>query len=297
MFVHSRQAAFASCSTDSLDSHPMSVEPDPLLLQAATEALSKSTQRVVVLDHAGERYVAKRVTAPTRSLMQAVSTRWLVRRLIGYELPLRSVLLSDAQESMGFEARRILDLQRCGVRVPRLVHQDRQFLLLAHCGPTVEELLGAWTLDRARVELQGLARELAAFHRAGHWHGAAQIKNLTVRHGDTYRIDFEENFGERVPLVAAQAYDLVLLLNSISLTGPLTAGESRRLLPQLLEAYFQANPDAAVRSMLERALPWIRRIARLSRPFAGGAFRGRPRTGVVRLSILSDALSTYLGRP
>jgi tRNA A-37 threonylcarbamoyl transferase component Bud32 len=267
------------------------------LIEATTAALAASAQRTVVLEHGGQRYVAKRLADRPRRVSQALFLRWLVKRVSGQSLPMRTLLLSEAASSIGYEAGRLESLARAGVRVPRVVHQAADYLLLEHCGETVAMLIAGWPLATCRSEMLRLADELGAFHRAGQWHGGAQIKNLTRKDGLTFRIDFEEDFGDRVPLPAAQALDLVLFLNSVSLAGPVDEGEARVLLPSLLAAYFAAQPDPQVRAALVRGLPWVAALARLASPFRRLTSNGRPRKGAARLVILADALAASLKAP
>jgi tRNA A-37 threonylcarbamoyl transferase component Bud32 len=270
---------------------------DAALTSAAAAALAASTARIVVVEHLGVRYVAKRPAERPRRLSQALVLRWLVKRITGQTLPMRTMLLSDAASSLDYEARRLASLARAGERVPRVVHQEAGYLLMEHCGETVATLLERWPIDLARAEMEQLAAQLGAFHRAGHWHGAAQIKNLTRRDGHTYRIDFEEDFGEFGPLAATQALDLVLFLNSVSLAGPISEAESRELLLRLLAAYFAANPDPQVRAVMRRGMPWGAALARLASPFRGLKSGGRPRKGAARVVILADALAAALRTP
>lgn len=270
---------------------------DAELIAATAAALAASPERVRVIEHGGARYVAKRLADRPRSLWQALFLRWLVKRVTGQPLPMRSLLLTDAAASVGYEARRLAALAQAGVAVPRVLHQAADHLLLEHCGETLATLLERWPLDTGRAEMARLATELGAFHRAGHWHGAAQIKNLTRQHGLTWRIDFEEDFGELGPLPAVQALDLVLFLNSVSLAGPIVEAEARLLLPQLVAAYFAANPDPQVRAAMVRAMPWGTALARLAAPFRGFKSNGRPRKGAARLVILADALAAALKAP
>ncbi len=270
---------------------------DAELIAATAAALAASPERVRVIEHGGARYVAKRLADRPRSLWQALFLRWLVKRVTGQPLPMRSLLLTDAAASVGYEARRLAALAQAGVAVPRVLHQAADHLLLEHCGETLATLLERWPLDTGRAEMARLATELGVFHRAGHWHGAAQIKNLTRQHGLTWRIDFEEDFGELGPLPAVQALDLVLFLNSVSLAGPIVEAEARLLLPQLVAAYFAANPDPQVRAAMVRAMPWGTALARLAAPFRGFKSNGRPRKGAARLVILADALAAALKAP
>ena len=272
----------------------MTERTDAALVAAAEAALAATTQRTVLVDHGGERYVAKRQADRPRRRSQAVAVRWLVKRVTGQALPMRTLLLSEAASSVDYEARRLRALALAGVRVPRIAHHGAGYLLLEHCGPTLATVIEGWSADACGQAFLREAAELGAFHRGGQWHGAAQIKNLTTKNGQTWRIDFEENFGELVPLPAAQALDLVLLLNSISLAGPMAEAQTRALLPLLIDAYFAANADHRVRELLERALPWVTALARLSSPFKGGSVGGRQRKGIARLVLLAEALGATL---
>ena len=162
-----------------------------------------------------------------------------------------------------------------------------EFFVLDYCGTVIATLLEDWTADTWRRELLRQARELGEFHAAGHWHGGAQIKNVTLQDGQAYRIDFEENFGEYLPLAASQAADLVLFLNSISLAGPIREAEARTLLPRLLDAYFAAHPATEVKAIIRRTAPMFRRFARFA-----GLFQRWSRKGIRRVIILSDILSS-----
>ena len=269
---------------------------DPGLARAAEAALIANPARTVVFEHAGARHVAKRDAQAARGALPALLARWLARRVTGASLPGSAARLGAAAHGAGFEARRLQALAAAGVRVPRLEHRGADFIVMEHCGPTVASLLGGWDRATWRCELAGLAADLGALHRAGQWHGGAQIKNLTRRDGQTWRIDFEESFGEHVPLPAAQAFDLVLFVNSISLRGPVDEAEARWLLPALMRAYFEANPDAQVRSVFARALPWARLAAALSAPFRHLSRGGRRRNGAARLALLAAAVQAELSR-
>ena len=270
----------------------MTAPLDPTLIDAASAALAASTDRVLVFTHAGRRYVAKRVAPRQRSRLQAWAVRGLVHVITGQSLPMQTLRLTDAAAGVGFEAGRLRALEQAGQRVPHLVHEGADFLLMDHCGDTLDRLLDAWSLETCVTELRREARELGAFHRAGHWHGAAQIKNLTRRDGQTWRIDFEEDFGELVPLPVAQALDVILLLNSVSLVGALDESASRKLLPRLLADYQAAHTEPQVLDILWRARPWVARLAGLSAPMRRRTVRGRPRKGALRLALLAEALAS-----
>ena len=256
-------------------------------LEAAARArLATHTSRALVFEHEGRRYVVKQLAAKPRKLIQTLFMRWAVKRLTGQPLPMRTLALSEAAGSMAFEANRLRALAEAGVRVPRVALLTPEFFVLDYCGTVVATLLEDWDAATWRHELTRLAGELGAFHRAGHWHGGAQIKNITLQDGLSYRIDFEENFGEFLPPAVTQAADLVLFLNSISLAGPIKEAEARQLLPKLIEAYFREHPEPAIKAVIQRAVPLLRPLARLA-----GLFQRWSRKGIRRILIMVDILS------
>jgi tRNA A-37 threonylcarbamoyl transferase component Bud32 len=265
------------------------------LESAARAALAGNQKRVRVFTHEGATYIAKRPAAKPRRLIQILFLRWAVKRITGTALPTSTLALSGATSGMDYEAGRLKRLAADGVRVPRLALLAPEFFVLEHCGPIVESHLAKWPPETWRRELPRLAGELGEFHRAGHWHGGAQIKNVTLQDGVSYRIDFEEDFGEFLPLPVTQVADLILFLNSISLSGPIVESEARRLLPQLIDHYFAANPDPEIKDVIRRGWPLMKRLAGIARPFRRWSNKGIP-----RVLILVDVFREYLerqGRP
>lgn len=258
----------------------------PTLEQAARQALAAGKSRARLFEFQGRRYVVKRLAEQSRSLIQILFLRWLVKRVTGQALPLRTLALEQKAGGMDYEAKRLIDLAAAGVRVPQVALVMPDFFVLEYCGTVVASLLEAWQAPTWRHELTRLAEELGDFHAAGHWHGGAQIKNVTLHEGLSYRIDFEENFGEYLPLAASQTADLILFLNSISLAGPIDEAEARRLLPSLLDTYFAANPNPEIKAILGRALPLMRRLSRIA-----ARFQRWSKKGIRRVIILTDILS------
>lgn len=255
------------------------------LEQAARTAFTANPGRTALFEWQGRRYVAKRLAEKSRPLLSTLFIRWLVQRITGQSLPLNSLSLSGAARSVNFEVDRLQNLAQANVPVPRVVLKTDCFFVLDYCGPVVATLLEQWPPPVWRQQLVELSRELAAFHRAGHWHGGAQIKNITQQEDINYRIDFEENFGLFLPLPISQLNDLLLFLNSISLAGPIDETESRHLLPVLIETYFTQNPDEEIRDLIRRLIPWLRWLAHCIRPF-----QRLSKKGIRRILILSELL-------
>lgn len=260
------------------------------LVAAAAAALAGAGQRTAVFVAAdGRRYVAKRLAAQSRGRLQTLFMWCLLRGVTGQRLPLATLALSGAAQSMDYEATRLTQLAQAGVRVPQIAARGADFLVLEHCGTTLAEALEGWDETAWTAQLLAAAGELAALHAAGQWHGGAQIKNLTLQDGQHWRIDFEERFGESLPLPITQATDLLLFLNSIILAGPLDAAASQRLLPLLCATYFSGHPDPAVPAVLRQALPWLCRLVGWVRPWQSSR-----RKGIRRAVILAAGLRAVL---
>ena len=73
--------------------------------------------------------------------------------------------------------------------------------------------------------------------------------------------------------------------NAISLAGPVNEAESRRLLPELIAAYFAAHPNPEIKAIIARAMPMMRTLAGMARPFQRFS-----RKGIRRVLIMVDIL-------
>ena len=248
------------------------------LIAEAQRALATQTERVATFSYGGKTYLAKRLLAQKRSVFKARLLQLLVRLITGKWMPIASFTLNT---DASFEVKRLLHMKDAGICVPEVLFASDEFFVMPHCGTVVATLLEGFSEPEWRPLFMRLAEELADFHRQGLWHGGAQIKNITYQKGVSYRIDFEECFGEFLPISVAQAADLVLFLNSISLAGPVNEGLSRALLPALLQTYFAGHPSADIKACLRKVLPFLRFALFIAKPF-----EGKSRKSVRRLRIL-----------
>ncbi len=159
------------------------------------------------------------------------------------------------------EAERLQDLYAQGMRVPQVYAASEDYLVLEDCGESVEAVLNTESSERRRMLLWAVAHDLASFHRAGHWHGGAQVRNLTLRDRTIYRIDFEENVGAVLPLPLAQAYDVLLAFNSM--VDHLD--DDHALGVQLLRHYLEHVDSEDVVQSLKRLRRWLSRLQAFER--------------------------------
>lgn len=112
------------------------------------------------------------------------------------------------------EVQRLILLAELQLAVPAVYVQTDHYIIMEHCGESLEHRLRR-TPDDQKL-LYAVVDELIALHQAKQWHGGAQIRNLTIKDDTIYRIDFEENTGNAMPLAVAQAYDVLLCFNSLA---------------------------------------------------------------------------------
>lgn len=202
------------------------------------------------------------------------------------EFPRPGVLLRNG---LGYEAERLRELASAGCRVPDVWADAPGLLVLEHVGDDFAHLIRHATPEQRRAWVRALAVDLAQFHEAGHCHGGAQLRNVTLRDGQLWRIDFEENIGGALSLPMAQAYDLYQLLSSLLGLRKLDDADPVALGQLLLDAYFETYPAPAVRARLRRLAGVICGSAKLLRP-VGRHLPGRDIQGFFRVA---DALRPW----
>lgn len=203
------------------------------------------------------------------------------------EFPRPGVLLRNG---LAYEAERLRRLAEAGCRVPEIWASAPDLLVLEDVGEDFADLIRhAAPAQRARW-VRDLAADLAGFHAQGHWHGGAQIRNVTLRDGLLWRIDFEENIGSALSLPLTQAYDVYQLLSSLLGLRKLNDADPVGLGKQLLNAYFEAYRAPQVRAQLTRLARVICRSASVLSPVARH-LPGRDIQGFLRVA---ETLRTLL---
>lgn len=203
------------------------------------------------------------------------------------EFPRPGVLLRNG---LPYEAERLRHLSEAGCRVPLVWFETSGLLVLEHVGVDFAELIRHAVPEQRLKWVRALAVDLAHFHQQGHCHGGAQIRNVTLRDGELWRIDFEENIAGALSLPLAQAYDLYQLLSSLLGLRKLDDADPVGLGKLLLAVYFETYPAPNVRARLIRLARIICASATILRPI-GGWLPGRDIQGFFRVA---DALRPLL---
>lgn len=130
-----------------------------------------ATQRVFSLDVEGQRYWVKRASKDYKNLLQA----WL--------FPNRTQLRDEAQAMRA--------LQQRGMRVPAVVHESSDFIVLSDVGESMQRHIHLAQGKQRSHYVAQVAETLSQLHRAGGWHGNAALRNFTWHDGQIGMIDFE----------------------------------------------------------------------------------------------------------
>jgi tRNA A-37 threonylcarbamoyl transferase component Bud32 len=202
------------------------------------------------------------------------------------EFPNPSVLLRNG---LVYEADRLQRLLDAGCRVPAIWARGPELLVLEHVGMDFADLIRHADEQQCEQWVKALAQDLADFHLQGHCHGGAQIRNVTLRDGLLWRIDFEENIAGALSLPLAQAYDLYQLISSFVGLRKLNVADPVGLGTLMLETYFATYPAADVKARLKRLARVICGSAKVLRP-VGGRLPGRDIQGFFRVAEILQTL-------
>lgn len=127
--------------------------------------------------------------------------------------------MSPAQ-SIVYEAQRMRRLKADFPYLPEVVTYTEEFMVTVDCGEDLRSLVKYRITDSSGVDalFKRAVEHLAKLHGLQHFHGGAQIKNFTLKEGELYLVDFEEDF-QGIALPDLQFRDLLLFLNSVARTG------------------------------------------------------------------------------
>jgi tRNA A-37 threonylcarbamoyl transferase component Bud32 len=170
------------------------------------------------------------------------------------------------RNGLEYEAQRLRVLFRAGCRVPEIWWQEPDLLVLEHVGRDLSTLIRHGSEAQRNELVRQAAEDLAIFHRQGFCHGGAQIRNLTLRGKQVWRIDFEENTGAALSKPLAQAYDLFQMLASLQSLRSLPSHVMPGLGKIMLGTYFEVNPDPLVQARLVRVGQLLRGVTWCLRP-------------------------------
>lgn len=157
----------------------------------------------------------KSAERPLRSRQQSLGI-WLFAHWLRVPVPWHAVRQTDARGLLAFEHERLLALAAAGEAVPPVIAFDGHSLVTSDIGPTLAHVLAEQPEAQRLATMCAASADLAAFHARGHWHGGAQIRNITWDGARFARLDFEEALLPGMALPTVQLYDALQLLFSLS---------------------------------------------------------------------------------
>lgn len=172
--------------------------------------MSISKKKILCLqeEHSARRLWVKRYTSGPR--------HWRLAALNGVVKALRLPALQAPPGLAGravkdIEKRRLSDLASKGVRVPEVVAEGPDELLLSDLGETLAVRLRKTTEQQADVLVRAAIEAIAAAHQRGAYLGQPQARNIAVDEQDRIGfLDFEEDPGEVMSIPLAQCRDWLL---------------------------------------------------------------------------------------
>lgn len=239
---------------------------DPELQMQIRSLADTAPTRVFSISHGSRKLWVK--TAGIPRLRSSVLLQWFLATLFGLPM-LKPPRRRDGAAALAAEAAAIRNLAADGFPVPEVIGCTPEWLVLGDAGSALESDLGriADVSERWR-RIEAAAALLSRLHRAGLWHGGAQIRNFSWREDAPGLLDFEDHDLPGMSRGERQARDLLLFLYSLTRYEP-TGGPAR--LPALATAML-AGAAADTRAALEKFLRrtnWIIALARLIAQRAG----------------------------
>jgi len=174
--------------------------------------------------------------------------------------------------------------------VPQVLLQTDDCLVLSAVGTSLDRVVPALPDGERLALFERVADDLADWHKNGHWHGGAQLRNVTLLRGSLYRIDFEERHGHTLSVPATRAYDLLLFFGDA-----LSHLDGAHILPQgqtLVRRYLDQLPDperAQILLCLRRLVCVLRPLVWIDRRFPR-LTRRRDKQRVIRFSRVVQAV-------
>lgn len=183
--------------------------------------------------------------------------------------PLRPDRVESPEEAKCIEARRLGELAGRGLRVPAVLADGADVLLLSDVGASLSvrlrELAGRpVAVDRL---VAGAVDAIAQAHRRGVYLGQPLPRNLTVDADGYGFIDFEEDPGRVMSLDSAQARDWLLFASGVARRYE---GRGAQALGALLAAGLERAREP-VAGQVAHAAHQLHFLERLTRPFGSRA--------------------------
>lgn len=239
---------------------------DPELHALILELSATARTRVFALTHGGRKLWVKQAGIPR--LRASVLMQQLLAILFALPM-LKPPRQASGAAALAAEAAAICQLAAAGMPVPEVIACTERWLVLGDAGRALEaDLHGLHDPAERWHRIDSAGALLTRLHRAGLWHGGAQIRNFSWHDNGPGLLDLEDHDLTGMDLAERQARDLLLFL--YSLTRYDREDDAPRLRGQAVIMLREASSEtcAALARFLRR-VDWLLAGARLIAPWAG----------------------------
>jgi tRNA A-37 threonylcarbamoyl transferase component Bud32 len=129
----------------------------------------------------------------------------------------KPTVVTDAKESLAYEAKRLKELRENGIRVPDLLIETENYLVLEDTGRVLSEIFNdpAITIQEKEGIIIQLSSDLASMHNKGFFHSRPALRDITYKEGQIYFMDFEENLEKSLTTKEAIIRDGFLYVHTL----------------------------------------------------------------------------------
>lgn len=130
---------------------------------------------------------------------------------------LAPTVVTNPKESLKHEAQKLKHLDSLGVKVPKVLAQSDEFIVLSDCGTPLSLLINRENIsfNEKKEVLHKLSTTLANMHNLGIYHSRPALRDIAYKDGEVYFMDFEENLEGILSTKDAITRDGLIYIHSI----------------------------------------------------------------------------------
>jgi len=168
------------------------MEPSPLSVRVAELISQNPDSRTFSFIENGEKYWVKQPEAGEANIWHKLML--ILSKAVNNNF-FRPTVVTDPKASLAYEAKRLRQLRDNGIRVPWIVLQTPEYLVLEDAGIPLSILLGssAMKMEEKKILIVQLSHALADLHNRGFFHSRPALRDIAYKEGSIYFMDFEEN--------------------------------------------------------------------------------------------------------
>ncbi len=174
--------------------------------------VKQNSHYIFSIQYEGKKYWIKKARATYASKIHKFFYKFL---------PFELLIIGEKKtphEALRYEINKLKNMQKNGLKVPSIVYESDDFVVLLDVGESLYELLEKDDLTQEefyKYTCKSLD-ELCKLHNKNFFHGASQARNFTIKDDEIYMVDFKESFDKNISLETLQFRDFLLYLLSFA---------------------------------------------------------------------------------